>query len=67
MSDRPADAERQRPHDAVPPVRHGRPGQPEMSWLPLSYDAATGQGTYLMRMEPGAVRSRTTTRAWRSS
>ena len=26
-----------------------------MSWLPLSYDEQTGQGTYLMRMEPGAV------------
>ena len=31
------------------------PAQPEMSWLPLSYDERTGQGTYLMRMEPGAV------------
>ena len=29
--------------------------QPEMSWLPVSYDEATGQGTYLMRMQPGAV------------
>ena len=26
-----------------------------MSWLPLSYDESTGQGTYLMRMDPGAV------------
>jgi anti-sigma factor ChrR (cupin superfamily) len=26
-----------------------------MSWLPLSYDRATGQGCYLMRMQPGAV------------
>jgi anti-sigma factor ChrR (cupin superfamily) len=31
------------------------PVQPEMSWLPISYDGATGQGTYAMRMEPGAV------------
>jgi len=31
------------------------PVQPEMSWLPVSYDEATGQGTYLMRMQPGAV------------
>ena len=31
------------------------PVQPEMSWLPVSYDRATGQGSYLMRMEPGAV------------
>src|SRR6187549_3108558 len=29
------------------------PVQPEMSWLPVSYDEATGQGTYLMRMQPG--------------
>ena len=31
------------------------PIQPEMSWLPVSYDQSTGQGCYLMRMEPGAV------------
>ena len=31
------------------------PVQPELSWLPVSYDEATGQGTYLMRMDPGAV------------
>ena len=31
------------------------PEQPEISWLPLSYDEQTGQGTYLMRMEPGAI------------
>ena len=29
--------------------------QPEMSWLPVSYDRDTGQGSYLMRMQPGAV------------
>jgi anti-sigma factor ChrR (cupin superfamily) len=29
--------------------------QPEMSWLPISYDRDTGQGCYLMRMQPGAV------------
>ena len=37
------------PYDMEGPV------QPEMTWLPLSYDEETGQGTYLMRMEPGAV------------
>jgi quercetin dioxygenase-like cupin family protein len=31
------------------------PVQPEMSWLPVSYSKATGQGCYLMRMAPGAV------------
>jgi anti-sigma factor ChrR (cupin superfamily) len=31
------------------------PVQPEMAWLPISYDEATGQGTYAMRMQPGAV------------
>jgi anti-sigma factor ChrR (cupin superfamily) len=31
------------------------PVQPEMSWLPISYDEATGQGCYAMRMRPGAV------------
>jgi anti-sigma factor ChrR (cupin superfamily) len=31
------------------------PVQAEMSWLPISYDQATGQGCYAMRMEPGAV------------
>ena len=30
------------------------PLQPEMSWLPLSYDRAAGRGSYLMRMAPGA-------------
>jgi anti-sigma factor ChrR (cupin superfamily) len=29
--------------------------QPELSWLPVSYDRDTGQGSYLMRMQPGAV------------
>jgi anti-sigma factor ChrR (cupin superfamily) len=29
--------------------------QPEMSWLPVSFDRKSGQGCYLMRMEPGAV------------
>lgn len=29
--------------------------QPEMSWLPISYNKATGQGSYIMRMAPGAV------------
>lgn len=31
------------------------PVQPELGWLPVSYDAATGEGTYVMRMQPGAV------------
>ena len=31
------------------------PVQEEMSWQPLSYDSETGAGTYLMRMQPGAV------------
>ncbi len=31
------------------------PVQPELSWLPVSYDPATGQGCYAMRMQPGAV------------
>ena len=30
------------------------PLQPEMSWLPVSYDPRLGQGSYLMRMEAGA-------------
>jgi anti-sigma factor ChrR (cupin superfamily) len=37
------------PYDLEGPV------QPEMSWLPVSYDPETGEGCYLMRMEPGAV------------
>ncbi len=37
------------PYDMEGPV------QPEMSWLPVSYDAETGQGSYLMRMDPGAM------------
>ena len=31
------------------------PVQPEMSWLPISYERSSGQGCYLMRMKPGAV------------
>jgi anti-sigma factor ChrR (cupin superfamily) len=31
------------------------PVQPEMSWLPLSFDRESQHGTYLMRMQPGAV------------
>jgi anti-sigma factor ChrR (cupin superfamily) len=31
------------------------PVQPELAWLPVSYDPATGEGTYVMRMQPGAV------------
>lgn len=37
------------PYDLEGPV------QPEMSWLPLSYDPEAGVGSYLMRMEPGAA------------
>jgi anti-sigma factor ChrR (cupin superfamily) len=31
------------------------PVQPDIEWLPVSYDDVTGQGCYLMRMRPGAV------------
>lgn len=31
------------------------PLQPELGWLPVSFERATGQGSYLMRMQPGAV------------
>jgi len=31
------------------------PLQPEMSWLPISFERTCGQGCYLMRMQPGAV------------
>jgi anti-sigma factor ChrR (cupin superfamily) len=31
------------------------PLQPEMSWLPISFDRGTWQGCYLMRMQPGAA------------
>ena len=31
------------------------PLQPELSWLPLSFERETGQGSYAMRMQPGAV------------
>jgi anti-sigma factor ChrR (cupin superfamily) len=37
------------PYDMEGPV------QPEMSWHPVSYLEETGQGTYLMRMQPGAA------------
>jgi anti-sigma factor ChrR (cupin superfamily) len=37
------------PYDLEGPV------QPDISWLPISYDKATGQGCYLMRMQPGAA------------
>jgi anti-sigma factor ChrR (cupin superfamily) len=37
------------PYDMEGPV------QPEMSWLPVSYDAESGHGCYLMRMQPGAI------------
>lgn len=31
------------------------PVQKEISWSPISYDPGTGNGCYLMRMQPGAV------------
>lgn len=31
------------------------PRQDDMSYLPISYDQSTGNGCYLMRMQPGAV------------
>lgn len=31
------------------------PVQPEMSVLPISYSKATGLGSYVMRMQPGAT------------
>lgn len=31
------------------------PLQPEMEWTPVSFSRATGQGSYVMRMQPGAV------------
>lgn len=37
------------PYDLEGPV------QPEMSWLPISYRRETGQGCYVMRMQPGAT------------
>ncbi|MEA2779180.1 MAG: hypothetical protein QOK29_724 [Rhodospirillaceae bacterium] len=30
------------------------PVQPAITWLPMSYDRRLGQGSYLMRLEPGA-------------
>jgi anti-sigma factor ChrR (cupin superfamily) len=36
------------PYDLEGPV------QPEMSWLPISYERSSRQGCYLMRMQPGA-------------
>ncbi len=31
------------------------PVQPDLSWLPVSYDRESGEGCYLMRMQPGAL------------
>jgi anti-sigma factor ChrR (cupin superfamily) len=31
------------------------PVQPEMAWQPISFSKETGVGSYLMRMQPGAV------------
>lgn len=38
-----------RPYDMEGPL------QPDITWLPISWDEASGQGSYLMRMEAGAV------------
>jgi anti-sigma factor ChrR (cupin superfamily) len=38
-----------RPYDLDGPL------QPEISWAPLSYDADRQRGSYIMRLEPGAV------------
>ena len=56
MSDSPAGRKAVNAHTTpfLPYDMEG-PVQPEMSWLPVSYDDETEQGTYLMRMEPGAV------------
>jgi hypothetical protein len=43
------------------------PVQPEMSWLPVSFDRDTGEGCYLMRMEPATRLGRTTTRGPRAA
>jgi len=37
------------PYDLEGPV------QPEMSWLPITFDRAAWQGCYLMRIQPGAA------------
>lgn len=31
------------------------PVQPDITWLPISWDDEAGQGSYLMRLQPGAV------------
>jgi len=31
------------------------PAQPDISWLPVSYDRASGNGCYVMRLQPGAT------------
>jgi len=31
------------------------PLQPDIRWLPISFDRKKGEGSYLMRMQPGAV------------
>jgi anti-sigma factor ChrR (cupin superfamily) len=30
------------------------PLQPDIAWLPISYDRKAGEGSYLMRLQPGA-------------
>lgn len=37
-----------KPYDLEGPV------QPEMSWLPISFRKEIGEGSYFMRMQPGA-------------
>ena len=55
MSNSPAGRRSVNVHTTRSSRTNGGPAQPEMSWLPLSYDESTGQGTYLIGMEPGAV------------
>lgn len=38
-----------RPYDLDGPV------QPDIAWIPLSYDTARERGSYLMRLGPGAA------------
>jgi anti-sigma factor ChrR (cupin superfamily) len=41
--------------DAFLPYDMEGPLQRDITWLPISWDEASGQGSYLMRMQPGAV------------
>ena len=41
--------------DSFQPYDLDGPLQEDIAWLPLSYDMQSGNGTYLMRMQAGAV------------